>query len=74
MSAIELFACKPLDVKLTRKACGDRHRRQARKVNTLGGNEFAELRGFECKGCEIGKAHAAGESPAVELVQIRRVS
>jgi hypothetical protein len=60
----EFFACEPLHMRLTRAACGDRHRR-------LRGNNFLRVEtSGECGKCAIGKEHAAGRLTDVQVVHV----
>lgn len=52
---VELFHCERLHVRLTRKACAERHRKASAPP---------------CGGCPIGAAHARGERPDVPLASV----
>lgn len=67
----ETFRCEPYQATLSTWACGRRYVAARRKRGCVKGQTLVATHSH-CAACPIGKAHAAGESPAVELVQIRR--
>lgn len=70
---LEMFSCEPLDCRLTRKACAERHRLANRKPGPgREAMEAARLRQSECAACEVGKAHAAESEDVPEAVRTPR--
>jgi len=73
-----LVVCKPLGTKLTRSACGDRFTASNQQGSRPLGNP--RIACGSCKGCEIGRAHAAGDRPEhwpdgspIEVVEVEPV-
>lgn len=59
---IELFVCKPLKTKLTRKACAERHCKAKRDANRTREDRGQKMIGYQCCApCELGAAHDRGE-------------
>lgn len=70
MHTHEFFKCTRIDVKLTRDACGRRHKRANRRGfpgKTLHNDAFVS-----CAKCDIGAAHKRGEKPDVMVVDVVR--
>lgn len=65
----QLFRCEPYNAKISTRACGRRYKAARRKRGRVKGQTLVNTHSF-CADCPIGRAHAAGETPAVELVQI----
>lgn len=63
------FLCTTYAAKLTRSDCAAKHK--AAKRSRRHGTDIT-ANGSSCATCEIGKAHARGEEPRVQLVKIRR--
>lgn len=61
---IELFACRPLSVRLTRQACADRHRAAKRQTGGIrkAGEQYL-IGHATCAECALGAAHARGDAP-----------
>lgn len=68
---MELFACDRLSTKLTRASCGQRYERAQREAAGRGAKGQQHLAAAGCTGCPTGAAHARGEAPDVELVELR---
>lgn len=73
-----LVVCKPLGTKLTRSACGDRFVASNQQGSRPLGNP--RIACGSCRGCEVGRAHAAGDRPEhwpdgspIELVEVEPV-
>jgi hypothetical protein len=62
-----MFQCAPLSLRLSRLACARNHERARRPTN-----EIDRIRLKTCAACEVGSAHASGQRPVVELVQLRQ--
>ena len=66
----EFFWCETINAKLTRDACGRRHKRANRRGfpgKTLHNDVF-----MSCAKCDIGAAHKRGDRPDVMVVDVVR--
>ncbi|MEC7520122.1 MAG: hypothetical protein VYE22_09675 [Myxococcota bacterium] len=70
MAELELFRCERLATKLTRTSCTQRFRRARKEAGGRGAKGQRHLAAAGCTDCPIGAAHARGETPDVELVEL----
>lgn len=70
MAELELFQCERLATKLTRRSCTQRFRRARKEAGGRGAKGQRHLAAAGCTDCPVGAAHARGETPDVELVEL----